>query len=96
MRSLHTLLLAAAVALLAAPAAGAHVLHTVAAGETLWSIAAQSNLTTRTVAIYNGLSPDANVVLGSTLKIPSIAEGAAALAAAGSRRPQRPRPPGRR
>ncbi len=83
MRSLHTLLLAAVVALLAAPAAGAHVLHTVAAGETLWSIAAQSNLTTRTVAAYNGLSPDANVVLGSTLKIPSVAEGAAALATAG-------------
>ena len=84
MRSLHTPLLAAVVALLAAPAAGAHVLHTVAAGETLWSIAAQSNLTTRTVAAYNGLSPDANVVLGSTLKIPSVAEGAAALAAAGA------------
>jgi soluble lytic murein transglycosylase-like protein len=84
MRSLHTLLLAAVVALIAAPAAGAHVLHTVAAGETLWSIAAQSNLTTRTVAAYNGLSPDANVVLGSTLKIPSVAEGAAALARTGA------------
>ncbi len=80
MRSLPILALAAAVALLAAPAAGAHVLHTVAPGESLWSIAAQSNLTTRTVAAYNGLSPDAQVVLGSTLKVPSVAEGAAALA----------------
>ena len=70
-------------ALLAPGAANAHVLHTVAPGETLWSISAQSNLTTRTVAIYNGLSPEAHVVLGSTLKIPSIAEGAAALAKAG-------------
>ena len=83
MRSLHTLLARRPRRALAAPAAGAHVLHTVAAGETLWSIAAQSNLTTRTVAVYNGLSPDANVVLGSTLKIPSVAEGAAALAATG-------------
>ncbi|MEA2136999.1 MAG: hypothetical protein QOG56_149 [Solirubrobacteraceae bacterium] len=74
---------AAAVALLAAPAASAQVLHTVAAGETLWSIAAQNNLTTRTVAVYNGLSPDAHVVLGSTLKVPTVAEGAAALAGAG-------------
>ena len=85
--------LAAVVALLAAPAASAHVLHTVAPGETLWSIAAQRNLTTRTVAAYNGLGEDADVVLGTTIKIPSVAEGQAALArrrasprAAGARR----------
>ena len=84
MRSLHSLILMALVALLAAPAASAHVLHTVAPGETLWSIAAQSNLTTRTVAAYNGLSPDAQVVLGSTVKIPSVAEGAAALGSSGA------------
>jgi soluble lytic murein transglycosylase-like protein len=83
MRSLRILVLASLIGLLAAPVAGAHVLHTVAAGETLWSIAAASNLTTRTVAVYNGLAPDAHVVLGSTLKIPSVAEGAAALAGAG-------------
>jgi soluble lytic murein transglycosylase-like protein len=70
--------------LLAAPAASAHVLHTVGPGETLWSIAVQRNLTTRTVAAYNGLSSDAHVVLGSTLKIPTVAEGAAALALAGA------------
>jgi soluble lytic murein transglycosylase-like protein len=84
MRLLRISVLAAAAALLAAPAASAHVLHTVAPGETLWWIAAQSNLTTRTVAAYNGLSPEAHVVLGSTLKIPSVAEGAAALALAGA------------
>lgn len=83
MRALRVSLVAAVIALLATPAAHAHVLHTVSAGETLWSIAAQSNLTTRTVAAYNGLSEDANVVLGSTIKIPSIAEGQAALAGAG-------------
>ena len=35
--------------------ASAEVAHTVAPGETLWSIAAANNLTTRTVAAYNGL-----------------------------------------
>jgi LysM repeat protein len=43
MRPLPISILAAAVALLVAPAANAHVEHTVAPGETLWSIAAQSN-----------------------------------------------------
>lgn len=83
MRACQILVLGTIATLLAVPAAGAHVPHTVAPGETLWGIAAQSNLTTRTVAIYNGLSPDAPIVGGSTLNIPSVAEGAAALAGAG-------------
>lgn len=76
-------LLAASVVLLAPATASAEVAHTVGPGETLWWIAAQNNLTTRTVAVYNGLAPDAKVVLGSTLKVPTVAEGAAALAHAG-------------
>ncbi len=83
MRALRISLLATAFALLATPVANAHVLHTVTPGETLWTIAAQSNLTTRTVAAYNGLGENADVVLGSTIKIPSIAEGQAALAGSG-------------
>ena len=75
--------LATLTAVLLPATAGAHVAHTVGPGETLWSIAAQSNLTTRTLAVYNGLSPDAHVVLGSTIKVPSPAEGGAALTAAG-------------
>ena len=67
---------------LAAPAS-AEVAHTVAPGETLWSIAAANNLTTRTVAAYNGLSEDAQVVLGSTVRVPTTVEGYAALLAAG-------------
>jgi soluble lytic murein transglycosylase-like protein len=68
---------------LAVPApAAAGVSHTVAPGETLWSIAAASNLTTRTVAAANGLPEDAHVVAGSTIQVPSEAEGAAALATA--------------
>ena len=65
-------------ALLASPAAAA-VPHTVVAGETLWSIAAANNFTTRSLAAANGLSEDAQVVLGSTIQIPSEAEAAAAL-----------------
>jgi N-acetylmuramoyl-L-alanine amidase len=66
----------------AAPAAAA-VPHTVQPGETLWSIAAANNLTTRTVAAYNGLSEDSQVVLGSTIQIPSTVEGYAALQSSG-------------
>ena len=71
-----------ALAAFAAPAS-AEVAHTVTPGETLWSIAAANNLTTRTVAAYNGLSEDAQVVLGSTLRVPTMAEGYAALQGAG-------------
>jgi LysM repeat protein len=66
----------------AAPAS-AEVSHTVQPGETLWSIAAANNLTTRTVAAYNGLSEDAQVVLGSTIRVPTAVEGYAALQGAG-------------
>jgi len=83
MRALQIGVLATSVVLLAAQSASAHIAHTVAPGETLWWIAAQNNLTTRTVAVFNGLAPDARVVLGSTLKVPTVAEGAAALANAG-------------
>ncbi len=48
-------------------------------GETLWSIAASNNLTTRSVAAFNGLSEDAQVVLGSTINVPTEAEGASTL-----------------
>ena len=68
------------VLLLAAAPASASVSHTVQPGETLWSIAAANNLTTRTVAAFNGLSEDAQVVLGSTVNVPTVAEGASALA----------------
>jgi LysM repeat protein len=66
----------------AAPASAA-VPHTVQPGETLWSIAAANNLTTRTVAAYNGLSEDAQVVLGSTVMVPTTVEGYGALQQAG-------------
>jgi N-acetylmuramoyl-L-alanine amidase len=79
------LILPFTIAMLAcAPAAGAAVPHTVAPGETLWSIAAANNFTTGSLAAYNGLSPDAQVVLGSTIQIPGEGEAAAALGGAGA------------
>lgn len=57
--------------------------HTVTEGETLWSIASAGNLTTRTVAVFNGLSEDAVVLPGQTVQIPTVDEGAAALSGAG-------------
>jgi soluble lytic murein transglycosylase-like protein len=78
------MLVAAAVS--AAPAQ-AEVPHTVKPGETLWSIAAASNLTTRALAAANGLPEDAQVVAGSTIQIPSEEEAAAALAGVGQAAP---------
>ena len=78
-----SLLLAAFFAVASAVPAAAAVPHTVQPGETLWSIAAANNLTTRTVAAYNGLSEDAQVVLGSTIQVPTTVEGYAALQSAG-------------
>ncbi|MDQ3572678.1 MAG: LysM peptidoglycan-binding domain-containing protein [Actinomycetota bacterium] len=57
--------------------------HVVQPGETLWSISAANNLTTRTVAVFNGLPEDAFVVEGQTVNVPTVDEGAAALISAG-------------
>jgi LysM repeat protein len=64
-----------------APAA---VTHVVQPGETLWGIAVANNLTTRTVAVFNGLSEDAMLVAGASIEVPTVEEGAAALASAGT------------
>lgn len=82
-RLIRPLTLAAALACTAPAAAHAAVAHVVQPGETLWSIAAANNLTTRTVAAYNGLPENAHVVLGSTITVPTTAEGAAKLQEAG-------------
>ena len=60
----------------------AAVPHTVQPGETLWTIAAANNLHTHALAVFNGLSDDSVVVLGSTIQIPSEAEALAAVNAA--------------
>jgi LysM repeat protein len=63
-----------------APGASAALPHEVMPGETLWGIAAANNLTTRTVAVYNGISEDTHVIAGQTIQVPTVEEGAAALA----------------
>jgi LysM repeat protein len=73
----------AAAALTMASGAKASVPHVVQPGETLWSISAANNFTTRTVAAFNGLAEDAYVIEGSTIQIPTVEEGAAELAEAG-------------
>ncbi|HEX2415439.1 MAG TPA: LysM peptidoglycan-binding domain-containing protein [Thermoleophilaceae bacterium] len=65
---------------LSSSAAFAALPHTVQPGETLWSISAANNLTTRTVAVYNGLPETAGLMVGTTVYVPTVAEGAAALA----------------
>jgi hypothetical protein len=60
--------------------ASAALPHVVQSGETLWSISAANNLTTRTVAVYNGLPEDAVLSEGTTIYVPTVDEGAAALA----------------
>jgi LysM repeat protein len=71
--------------LVLAQPAGAEVDHTVQPGETLWSIAAANNLTTNALAVYNGMSVDAHVVLGATVHVPTVAEASSALSGAGPR-----------
>src|SRR5919204_3261463 len=81
---MNRILLASALGALAACApANAAVIHIVQPGETLWSIAAANNFTTRSLAAANGLSEDAHVVIGSKLQIPTVAEAASALQNAG-------------
>ena len=67
----------------AAPSAQAAAPDVVQPGETLWSISAANNLTTRTVAAFNGLPENATVAVGETIQVPTVDEGPAALAAAG-------------
>jgi soluble lytic murein transglycosylase-like protein len=75
--------LAVALAAITPATAGAAVPHVVQPGETLWTIASASNLTNRAFAAFNGLPAEGNVVLGSTVMVPSPAEAAAAMAKAG-------------
>ena len=68
------------VLVLTAGTARADSTHLVQPGESLWSISAANNLTTRTVAVYNGVSEDAGLIAGTTIQVPTVAEGAASLA----------------
>jgi LysM repeat protein len=78
-RSISSAAAAALVALLTPASASALVPHTVQPGETLWSIAAATNFTTRALAAANGISETSQVVVGQTVQIPSQAQAAGAL-----------------
>src|SRR3954451_12377976 len=80
--------LATVTAVVAASPAAAGVPHVVQPGESLWSIAAANNFTTLSLAAANGLSESSNVVLGSTIQIPSVTEASAALTQAIGAAPQ--------
>ncbi|MEA2254425.1 MAG: hypothetical protein QOG35_470, partial [Solirubrobacteraceae bacterium] len=63
--------------------------HTVVPGETLWGIAMANNLPTRTLASANGLSPEARVIAGTSLRVPVFgAQATGAAPALGSYRVQ--------
>src|SRR4051794_1098686 len=79
---MRTVLISLTFLLLGAVPASASVPHVVQPGETLWTIASANNLTTRPFAASNGLSEDAAVIAGTTLKVPTVGEAAAALGTA--------------
>jgi LysM repeat protein len=71
MRARALVVVAAAVWVGAPSAAWADVAHTVAAGESLWSIAQTDGLSVARLAAANGLSARSQLVAGSTLMIPA-------------------------
>jgi soluble lytic murein transglycosylase-like protein len=79
-RLLPALLLGATLAVPNVASAG--VPHTVAPGESLWSLAAAQNMTTRAFAAANGLSEDSTLIAGSTIQLPTVTEAAIALQSA--------------
>jgi N-acetylmuramoyl-L-alanine amidase len=79
MRFSRSALVSALAALVLVSPAQAAVPHTVAPGESLFSIASANNFTTRSIAVFNGLSENAPLVAGTTIQIPSVPEAAAAL-----------------
>src|SRR4051794_21658236 len=79
---MRTVLISLTFLLLGAIPASAAVPHVVQPGETLWTIASANTLPTRAFAAANGLSEDAAVIAGTTLKVPTVGEAAAALGTA--------------
>ena len=68
---LSLLITVAAGAILGIPAtASAYFVHVVGPGESLSSIAAQDGLSVAALAAANGLSPDTELLAGSTIQIP--------------------------
>jgi LysM repeat protein len=64
---------AAAVLMTAAPASGA-VAHAVQPGESLWSVAGANGITVDSLASYNGLPSDSQLIIGDTIQVPAASE----------------------
>jgi N-acetylmuramoyl-L-alanine amidase len=65
-----SLLTALVLLLVAAPAASAYTIHVVTPGETLTSVAAQDGLTVGQLAAANGVSTQAELIVGEEIQIP--------------------------
>src|SRR3954454_7563854 len=76
---MRTLLISLTFFVTAVSPAAAAVPHAVQPGESLWSIAAANNFTTRALAAANGLSETSPVIVGKTIQVPSVGEATAAL-----------------
>ena len=76
------------IALTVPAGASADFLHVVSPGESLTSVAAADGLTVDQIAAANGISPDTQLVSGSTLAIPP--QGATASASAAASAPAAP------
>jgi N-acetylmuramoyl-L-alanine amidase len=68
---------------MSAISAEAQVPHTVAPGESLWSIATQNGLSVGELAAANGMSPDAWLVAGATVLIPPVSAPASVATGSG-------------
>src|SRR5438270_1651462 len=75
MHARKLLLLATFVSLAAPACASADFGHVIGPGESLWSVAATDGLSVSQLAAANGISPDAQLVAGSTLQIPPQSAG---------------------
>jgi soluble lytic murein transglycosylase-like protein len=94
-RRRHLLPLAACAAALAIPSsAHAEVSRSVSPGESIWSIATSNGLQPGTLAAYNGLPADRQLIIGSTIRIPTFAEAGVASAASTGRPAAAPEPMG--
>jgi soluble lytic murein transglycosylase-like protein len=87
MKAARIAALAAALSATACAPAAAAAPHTVAPGDTLSGIAAANGISTDALASANGLAPDADVILGSTIQVPSAAAAPAAAGGAGAPQP---------
>ncbi len=87
-------LLACAAALALPSLASAEVSRAVSPGESIWSIASANGLQSGTLAAYNGLAADHQLIIGSTIRIPTSQEAGVTPTAAPAASSGAPEPMG--